>query len=136
MLGLPFPCGMELEKLASAYKGQLAKKKVCVRDGSCSLSGIENLARSMYEKEGDREKTAAFVFDFLCRTLCTMCEQILEKYGDMPILFAGGVMSNKLMRVELSSRFEAYFSAPEFSSDNAAGVARICWGRARKELLL
>ena len=136
MLGLSFPCGKELEKLACAYTGELTKKKVCVRDGYCSLSGIENLAKAMYEKGAGREHTAAFVFDFLCRTLCEMGEQLLQKYGDMPILFAGGVMSNTLMRKELSSKFEAYFCAPEFSADNAAGVARICWQNAKKEKLL
>ena len=136
MLGLSFPCGKELEKLADAYDGEIIKKKVCVRDGYCSLSGVENLARAMYEKNGDKEQTAAFVFDFICRTLCEMGEQLLEKYGNMPILFAGGVMSNTLMRKKLSSKFEAYFCAPEFSADNAAGVARICWQKAKKEKLL
>jgi N6-L-threonylcarbamoyladenine synthase len=65
-----------------------------------------------------------------------MSEQLLEKYGKMPILFAGGVMSNKIMRAEISSRFEAYFSAPEFSADNAAGVARICWKKAKEKEIL
>ena len=44
----------------------------------------------------------------------------------MPILFAGGVMSNKLMREYIRERFEAYFAEAEFSADNAAGVALLC----------
>ena len=55
-----------------------------------------------------------------------MSEQLLEKHGEMPILFAGGVMSNKIMRAELKSRFDACFAEPEFSADNAAGVALLC----------
>ena len=132
MMGLSFPCGKELEELASAYVGELEKRKVCVSDGSCSLSGVENLAKNLYEKTADKQMTAAFVFDFLCRTLCEMSEQILQKYGEMPILFAGGVMSNKIMREKLRARFDAYFSEPEFSADNAAGVARICWKKVKE----
>ena len=133
MLGLRFPCGKELEPLAAAYNGKLEKKRICVSDGSCSLSGVENIAKKIYEESGDREKTAAFVFDFICRTLSAMTEQLLEKYGNMPVLFAGGVMSNKLMRAELSAKFEAYFAEPEFSADNAAGVALLCRLKAQEE---
>ncbi len=136
MLGLSFPCGKALESLAAGYDGKIEKKKICVNGGSCSLSGVENIAKKIFEESGDREKTAAFTFDFLCRTLCTMGEQLIEKYGEMPVLFAGGVMSNKLMRTELSKRFEAYFAEPEFSADNAAGVALLCRLRAIEEGLL
>ena len=69
---------------------------------------------------------AAFVFDFICRTLIAMTEQILEKYAkdtDMPVLYAGGVMSNQLMRTALRARFDAHFAEPQFSADNAAGIA-------------
>ena len=123
MMGIPFPCGRELEALAGRYAGKIEKRNICVNDGSCSLSGVENIAKKMYEESADRERVAAFVFDFITRTLSKMSEQLIAKYGDMPILFAGGVMSNKLMRKELSSKFEAYFAEPEFSADNAAGVA-------------
>ena len=125
-MGLTFPCGRELEKLAASYEGKLEKKNICVKDGSCSLSGIENIAKKIYEQTGSREYTAAFVFDFVCRTLCEMASQIIAKYGQMPILFAGGVMSNKLMRERISSQFEAYFADAAFSADNAAGVALLC----------
>lgn len=133
MLGLSFPCGKELEPLAAAYGGRLEKKRICVTDGSCSLSGVENIAKKIYEESGDREKTAAFVFDFICRTLSAMAEQLLEKYGEMPVLFAGGVMSNKIMRAHLSAKFESYFAEPEFSADNAAGVALLCRLKAQEE---
>ena len=132
MMGLSFPCGKELEKLASEYNGKIEKRKVCVSEGSCSLSGLENLAKKLYEETADKQMTAAFVFDFLCRTLCKMSEQLLQKYGDMPILFAGGVMSNKIMRAQLGAKFEAHFSEPEFSADNAAGIARICWKKVKE----
>lgn len=126
MLGLDFPAGRELENLAKVYQGSFEKKKISVRDCRCNLSGVENIAKKLYDNGADKEMVAAFTFDFIQRTLCEMAAQALEKYGDMPILFAGGVMSNKLMRGAILKRFEAYFAEPEFSADNAAGVALLC----------
>ena len=126
ILGLDFPAGRELEALASSYQGSLEKKKISVKNCRCNLSGVENIAKKLYEVGEKKEKIAAFTFDFIKRTLCEMAKQAIEKYGEMPILFAGGVMSNRLMRGAISRRFEAYFAEPEFSADNAAGVALLC----------
>lgn len=126
MLGLDFPAGRELEALASRYQGSLEKKKISVKNCRCNLSGVENIAKKLYEAGEKKEKIAAFTFDFIQKTLCEMASQAIEKYGEMPILFAGGVMSNRLMRGAISRRFEAYFAEPEFSADNAAGVALLC----------
>ena len=125
-MGLSFPCGRELESLASAYSGKIPNHPVTVRDGRCSLSGVENLALKMLSEGRSKEEVAAFVFRFIERTLGAMGEQVMEKYGVMPVLFAGGVMSNRLMRKRLSERFDAAFSEPEFSADNAAGIALLC----------
>ena len=102
------------------------KSLLSVKDGLCNLSGFENKAIKLYEKTGDSRAVAAYVFDSVCRTLIKMGEQITDKYGKMPVLFAGGVMSNKYMRAKLSEKFEAYFSEPAFSADNAAGIALLC----------
>ena len=128
-MGLDFPCGAALEALAAEYTGKIKSHPVCVRDGVCSLSGVENIAARLYAKNGDKSEVAAFVFDFIGRTLEKMCGDIMQKYGNSPVLFAGGVMSNKLMRQRLCQRFEAYFSAPAFSADNAAGIALLCRNR-------
>ncbi|MBE6577652.1 MAG: peptidase M22 [Ruminococcaceae bacterium] len=128
-LGLRFPCGAQLEALAAEYNGKIHSHGVCVRDGVCSLSGVENIAKKLYQNGADKQAVAAFVFDFIGRTLEKMCADVLEKYGERPVIFAGGVMSNKLMRDRLSARFDAYFSEPQFSADNAAGIALL----ARRE---
>lgn len=126
MMGLRFPAGRELEALAAEYKGKIEMRSVCVRDGSCNLSGLESIARRMYENGASRQAVAAFTFDFIERTLIAMTEQLFEKYQALPVLFAGGVMSNRIMRKGLCARFDAYFAEPEFSADNAAGVALLC----------
>lgn len=123
LMGLDFPCGRELEILAAGYKGRIEKRRVCVSEGCCSLSGVENIATRMYKDTEDKQAVAAFVFDFICRTLREMTSQILDKHGEMPVLYAGGVMSNELMRQALSEGRDAHFAKAEFSADNAAGVA-------------
>ncbi|MBQ9086823.1 MAG: peptidase M22 [Clostridia bacterium] len=128
-LGLSFPCGRELESLAASYEGTPYRHPVCVRNGRCSLSGVENIALRLRNETGDASAVAAFVFDFIGRTLIRMGEQTMETYGTMPVLFAGGVMSNRLMRGELLRHFDAYFAEPEFSADNAAGIVLLCRGR-------
>ena len=132
-MGLDFPCGAALERLAAEYEGSILKRAVCVRDGICSLSGVENIAMKLYGETGDKRAVAAFVFDFLGRTLEKMCVDIMAKYGELPVIFAGGVMSSGLMRDRLSKCCEAYFSEPQFSADNAAGIALLCRERMNTE---
>ncbi len=130
MMGLSFPCGAELEKLAAEYSGKIKKAKLSVKyDGDklvCNLSGVENLAAKIYSETGDKQAVAAFVFEHIGRTLEALCLSAMEKYGEMPVIFAGGVMSNKIMRGMLSARFDAYFAEPSFSADNAAGISLLC----------
>ena len=130
MMGIKFPCGATLEALAKDFCGKVQKPRVVVRENDgmieCNLSGVENIAKTMYEKEGDASCIAAHVFMCIEATLGRMAEMAIEKYGEMPVLFAGGVMSNKLMREALTKRFKAYFAEPEFSADNAAGISLLC----------
>ena len=125
-MGLKFPCGAELERLAAQYSGRIKKHNICVKDGACNLSGAENIAVKIYHDTGDKSAAAAVLFDFIGRTLVAMRDGALEKFGDMPIIYAGGVMSNHLMRDMLARNCEAYFSEPQFSADNAAGIATLC----------
>ena len=46
-----------------------------------------------------------------------------EKYGGLPMIFSGGVMSNSIIRKEFEEKLGAGFAEPEFSADNAAGIA-------------
>ena len=50
-----------------------------------------------------------------------MTEKLHEKYGNIPTVYAGGVMRNSIIR----SNLNGLFAAPEYSSDNAAGIAVI-----------
>lgn len=128
MLGLSFPCGPALEQLAKAYTGKIPSPKICVRGCDCNLSGLENLAEKLRREGADASAVAAFVFAFLEKTLAKMTENALAAYPGHPVLYAGGVMSNMLMRTSLSKFCEnygsrAYFADPAFSADNAVGTS-------------
>ena len=125
MLGLDFPCGKELERLA-VRSGKALKAKATLKGADCCLSGIENHCRRAFENGASKEETAALCLACVEKTLDLMCSALIEKFGAMPVLFAGGVMSDRLIRDGLSRGREAYFAEPEFSADNAAGTAYLC----------
>lgn len=123
MLGLKFPCGRELEKLA-AKSSRKFKVKAVIKDNDCCLSGLENKCGKMLSDGESREDTAKYCLDFISETIISMISAAIAKTGELPIVFAGGVMSDTIIRNEIISRFNnSFFAAPEFSCDNAAGVA-------------
>lgn len=123
MLGLKFPCGKELERLANEYTGKLPKPKICVKGMEFNLSGLENISDKLYKETLDKPYVAAYVLNFVSETLIKLTENIREAYPSIPILYAGGVMSNKILQSKLSKFADTYFATPDFSADNAAGIA-------------
>lgn len=122
MLGLDFPCGIELEKLAKIYNDNI-KLKPCLKGADCCLSGFENKARTLYRNTGDKAYIAAFTLKAVSQTLISMAEKLQSTYGDLPMVFAGGVMSDLIIRNDISALFDAHFAPAEFSADNAVGIA-------------
>ena len=125
MMGMRFPCGVELEKEALKYSGKVQNVKISVKDGLCNLSGLENLSAKLYKEHGDKTQTSAFVLSFICKTLYKMAEDVREKHGHLPIVFGGGVMSNKIIRSKLELLGDVYFAEPSLSADNAVGIAEL-----------
>ena len=132
MMGLRFPCGPEMERLAEKNTAKLQKPKISVKGLECCLSGLENLAASHYKKTDSPEETSAYVLEYVAATLDKMTEGLRERYSDIPIIYAGGVMSNKLIKSRLAHRNDVYFASPAFSADNAAGIALLCRRRHLK----
>lgn len=126
-LGLSFPCGPELERLAAENRKKVPLPAVSVKSGICHLSGLENKALALYRESGDAALTAAFTLSFIARTLEKMAQFLRAAHPDIPIVFAGGVMSNRLIAERLTERLgNVSFAAPAFSADNAAGIALLC----------
>ncbi len=123
MMGLKFPCGKELEAHAISNSKKIPQAKTCVKNGKCNLSGLENMAKKLYDETNDKSLVSAFVLNFIAKTLVALTNEIRDKYPSTPILYAGGVMSNKFLQNTLSQFSDTYFATPEFSADNAAGIA-------------
>ena len=126
-MGLTFPCGPALERLALAYDGKIKGIRISVKDKLCNLSGLENNACRMLVEGRPREEVAAYVFHFISATLMRIAENARLDYGELPIVWAGGVMSNSIIKHELSRLDNVFFTEPQYSADNAVGVALICW---------
>ena len=135
-MGLPFPAGPHLEKLAMSYEGTIESllPVSMEKDGlTCHLSGVETRAQQ-WIKEGklSHDKIAAEVFDVLARTVARLLMGACQKAGASKALVVGGVASSTLLREMLRRRLakqrvriEVMFGQPQFSADNAAGVAAI-----------
>lgn len=126
LLGLSFPCGPELERLALQWEGKLSYRPV-LKGHDCSLSGIENQCKAMVDRGEPPAKIARHCLEAIAAVLDKMCSRLLEELGPLPVVFSGGVCSNSLLRQRLGEKYSATFAAPEFSSDNAAGVAVLAW---------
>lgn len=124
MLGLGFPCGGELEKLADGCREKITGVRPSVKDGSCNLSGAENKISEMIKSGKSREYVSMYTLELVYSTIEKMTAAAREEYPLLPVLYAGGVMRNSIIRKKLSGRFDnVFFAKAELSSDNAVGTA-------------
>lgn len=125
MLGLPFPAGPALEQLALRAQ-RVYKPRVPVRGCDCHLSGVENQCRDRIAKGDPPEEVARFCLDSVAAALDGMTAALLSRYGDLPLVYAGGVMSNSILRAHFSETYGGRFAPPAYSADNAVGIAYLC----------
>ncbi len=125
MLGLHFPCGKELEQLA-LQNDKPVKARPTLKGCDCCLSGVENLCQKLLREGKDKTYIAAFCLEYIRATLDKMTEAIFEKYGVMTAVYAGGVMSDTIIKNSFEEKYKAVFAEPSFSTDNAAGIAYLC----------
>ena len=124
-MGLPFPCGKYIESLALNNKEKIPKKKISRKELWLNLSGIENVAVKLYDETQNKELVSAFLLEYLGRAFVELTDSMREKYGDKPLVCAGGVMCNSIIKNMLSEKFEVSFAEPSMSADNAVGVAAL-----------
>lgn len=125
MMGLSFPAGPQMEHLALENTVKIPRKKPHISDFKLNLSGIENFAERLYRESGSKELTSAFVIEHIADALGLLAEGYEEKFGKSEFVFAGGVMSNSIIKNKLSARFNASFAEPAMSADNAVGIAAL-----------
>lgn len=126
MLGLRFPCGAELEKLALKNTKKISVRPT-LKEYDCCLSGLENICRRLLENNESKEYIAAYCIEYIRKTLSLMTDKLLLKYGTMPVLYAGGVMSDSIIQNSFKEKYNAAFAQPSLSSDNAVGIAYLAY---------
>ena len=122
LLGLQFPAGKALDRL---YQENLSIKAfpVKLQGLQFSLSGMENKVKAMLEAGEEPARVAGFVLDTVADVVVRATREALETYPGLPVLCSGGVASNSVLRRKMAEQCGALFAQPEFSTDNAMGVA-------------
>lgn len=121
MLGLQFPCGAALEQLAQQSNAAF-RYKPTMRGADCCLSGLENQCRKAHEDGEPPADTAKRCLTAVGAVLRAMTDTVLAEHPGCPVLYAGGVMADMLIREQLCGA-DRFFAEPAFSCDNAAGTA-------------
>lgn len=118
-LGLKFPSGRELDSLSKvASVKELYKPKI--NGTHFSLSGVEHKMHSLIQSGASPENAAYFTLASMIYTVGKVTDNAKRKYGDLPVLFSGGVASNSLLRELIP---DGIFAEPRYSTDNAMGIA-------------
>ncbi len=122
MLGLPFPAGKYLDELSlnGEYKNKI---KPSMKGTDCSISGLQNKTQQLLQKGFSKEDIACFTIKYLYETVDAMTVELKNQYGNIPFVFAGGVMSNSYIKRHITEKHGAYFAEAGLSSDNAVGIA-------------
>lgn len=123
LFDLPFPSGKYLDEISLKGENKLSFPKKII-DNNCTVSGFENKFVK-YKSDGEYiEDIASSMFNSIADILIKMSQSAREQYGDLPIVFSGGVMSNTIINNKVTKTLnDVYFAEPTFSSDNACGTA-------------
>ncbi len=122
MLGLSFPAGPELERLA-LQSTKVYKVHPSMKGLNCSLSGVENQCQRMLQQGEAPADIALYCLTYIKESLAAMAVALLQEHPGKHVVFSGGVMSNSMIRQDFLGRFDCSFAEPVFSADNAAGIA-------------
>lgn len=122
LLGLQFPAGKALDALY-VQGNKNSAFRVKLNELTFSLSGMENKVKDMVQTGQEQAEIARFVLDTVTEIVLRTTQQAQKRYPGLPVLCSGGVASNSCLRQALSAECEAVFAKPEFSTDNAMGVA-------------
>ena len=120
MLQLPFPAGKHVDALSKdAVLSDVFKVKCAGME--FSLSGVQNKVQQYHETHTPAE-TAAYALRCVCYAVMQSTMNAQKLYPGLEVFFSGGVASNSMLRAVMEP-LGAVFSQPQFSTDNAMGVA-------------
>ena len=121
MLNLPFPAGKHLDALAAdGSKNEFFRVKC--KDLTFSLSGVQNKVSIYYQGGNSPADTAVYALRSVCHAVLKTTQDAMKQYPGLPVVFSGGVASNQMLREQLKP-LNPIFAEPQYSTDNALGVA-------------
>ena len=121
MLELPFPSGKHIDLLSK--EAQMTETfKVKCPGLEFSLSGVQNKVQQFHEKHAIASETAAYALRCVAKAVYLATENAMKAYPGCRVVFSGGVASNSMLR-DVVAPLKPIFSQPQFSTDNAMGVA-------------
>ena len=128
LLGLSFPSGKAIDALAAQCENR-QQYNMKLNGLTFSLSGVEHKMKQMFERGESSEDIAYFALASIISGVSRVTKAALKEYGNMPVLYSGGVASNSLLR-QLTP--DGIFAKPQFSTDNAMGTAILTYRAVMK----
>lgn len=130
-LGMSFPAGEEMDRLAAASDtASRLLTPVKVRDAWLNLSGIDTQMKRVLEGPDTQSRGMQVreLFERLADAMISMVAQGAEKTGITKVLMAGGVTSSMFMREKIRASLaeldiHAEFDDRGLAQDNAVGTA-------------
>jgi len=135
-LGLPFPAGPHLERLARECRQEVPIPSAV--DGlKLSFSGPETHALRMHDRGCSPAGLAAGVEQCIATSLCKLIKNAVESTCLNEVLIVGGVSSNQFIRSRLleyckTCHVKLYIPDSRYSPDNAVGAAYLAFTRGTR----
>ncbi|MDX9875457.1 MAG: tRNA (adenosine(37)-N6)-threonylcarbamoyltransferase complex transferase subunit TsaD [Spongiibacteraceae bacterium] len=138
MLGLPYPGGPEVARLAEAGRETIAFPRPMLNRAGLdfSFSGLKTAVLTAIRERSqqaplsdqDAADVAASFQAAVVETLVTKCRRALAQTGLKRLVMAGGVSANRRLRAELEATLAAdgatvYYARPALCTDNGAMIA-------------
>ena len=124
-MGVPFPSGKHLDALSQDAVSTDVFHIKCPQL-EFSVSGLQNKVQEYWVKCGSKTETAAYALRCICSGVRRATIKAQALYPGLPIVFSGGVAANSMLRKELKN-LDPIFSEPQFSTDNAMGIAILAY---------
>ncbi len=136
MIGLPYPGGPEIDRLASTASGTGVRfPRPMLDDGmNCSFSGLKTAVKRYLEEHPDTD-TAQIAAGFqaaVVEVIVTKLDRLADRMDAKAVMIGGGVAANEALRAGVSEAAAgagriAYLPSRQMCTDNAAMIAAAGW---------
>lgn len=141
LLGLPYPGGPEISKLAQAARDEnleqpysLPRPMIDTDNFDFSFSGLKTAVRNLVQEIGDptdeqKKQVARELEDAIAEVLVAKTKRAIDEYGIQTLIVSGGVSANTHIKSELEKVVREYedmkffIPTPKLATDNGLMIA-------------